>query len=188
MATENSTAAAGTRTDRTLGQRFALSDAPGGDADRIELRGTLASFAARGIAVDAAFIVPTAMESAVEVDGADGHRWMIWGEDPFGMYASRPRTPAERERWIDRRYATRVSSFFSEDRAHACAMIASEMDSMATELTRKPRRGAGVRIQNKLATMAYVLRYLTTNPDAEMSEARAWLAHVGMLLPQLEVH
>lgn len=57
---------------------------------------------------------------------------------------------------------------------------------MAVKLARNPRRGARLQIQNALAIVAYVLRDLTTNPAAEMSQARAWLARVGIVIPQLE--
>lgn len=125
MATENSTAGAGPLLGGTAGRRFASLNVPDGDAGRIGLRGTLASFAAPGLDIDAKFKGPIARQTAISVEGADGHQWEVWGDDPFGMYASRLRTSAERERWVDRRNAIRVSSFFSVDRAHACAVLAA---------------------------------------------------------------
>jgi hypothetical protein len=156
-----------------------------GDAETIELRGTLASFAARGLAISDSVRAPIAPDAPVTVSGADGHTWTICGDDPFAMYARRPRTESERVGWIDHQNARRVSSFFSADRAHTLVHIADHLERLAQTM---PRGRRVARVRDSLAMAAFVLRDLTTSPSADMSGVREMLSLVNIHVPQLEVH
>jgi hypothetical protein len=184
------TAHAGERTGALLagtpGRPFATLNVPDGDAERIELRGTLASFAARGIPVDPVFPGPIALENALHVDAADGHSWMVWGEKPLAMYASRPRTTAERERWIDIRNAMVSSSYFSVDRQVMCNRIGMELERLLDILCEPRKKGERALLRRKLSTLSPVLCALTTNPKADMAIMRDWLDGIGVKVPQVD--
>lgn len=125
-------------------------------------------------------------DQRVSIVGADGQLWEVWGEDSISMYASRARTPAEREAWIDD-FNTRIStSYFSKDRQEMLREIGSEMHWTASNLASEVPMPRALRrsIKKKLLVLAAVQLTLTTTPSADMAALRTRLAAVGLVVQQ----
>lgn len=155
-----------------------------GDQHHIELCGSMGHLKNCGLNIDA---VPADRDSEVRVTvtGSDGHAWAVWGTDPFGMKASRPRTDAERVEWIDRMNARISSGYFSRDRQSMVCEIAFELYEMADAVaSEKPMaRCARRALKKKLAVIARVQMSLICR-EIDMQDLRAQLGMVGMVVNQ----
>ena len=115
------------------------------------------------------------MEDLAEfcIVGEDGKRWTIRPTLPL-VVASRRRTAAEREEWIDNCNSRIVKSYFSVDRMRLCVRIAFEIHEtmrLNKDSTRdRERVKALTMIQNRLMLI----------PNLDMREVRADLRALGV--------
>lgn len=156
-----------------------------GDLEQIELCGTARHLTNQGVAVGD-FSGERPYEDRFTILGSDGQAWDVWGTDPFGMKARRPRTEAERVRWIDHQNARVTTSYFSKDRQVMLREIGFELYRIASELvTDRPMARAARRLlKKKLAVFASVQLALNSQ-IVDMPELRAHLASVGLVIPQI---